>query len=140
MALGVWGAAWYVYIFLVELGMHSSVAMLFSTFVGVSAAAMGWHRGISQARAAALAMGFPVSFWLLGMGTIPSWVWLLPLVLIVWIYPMRAWRDAPVFPTPLNALRDVPRYAILPAQAKILDAGCGAGDGLKALRVAYVNA
>ena len=140
MALGVWGAAWYVYIFLVEQGMHSSVAMLFSTFVGVSAAALGWHKGISQARAAALAMGFPVSFWLLGMGAIPSWVWLLPLALIVWIYPMRAWRDAPVFPTPLNALRDVPRYAILPAQAKILDAGCGAGDGLKALRVAYVNA
>jgi SAM-dependent methyltransferase len=140
MALGVWGAAWYVYIFLVEQGMHSSVAMLFATFVGVSAAAIGWHRGISQARAAALAMGFPVSFWLLGMATIPAWVWLLPLVLIVWVYPLRAWRDAPVFPTPLNALRDVPRYAILPAQAKILDAGCGAGDGLKALRLAYVNA
>ena len=140
MALGVWGAAWYVYIFLVEQGMHSSVAMLFATFVGVSAAAIGWHRGISQARAAALAMGFPVSFWLLGMASIPAWVWLLPLVLIVWVYPMRAWRDAPVFPTPLNALRDVPRYAILPAQAKILDAGCGAGDGLKALRLAYVNA
>jgi SAM-dependent methyltransferase len=114
--------------------------MLFATFVGVSAAAIGWHRGISQARAAALAMGFPVSFWLLGMATLPAWVWLLPLVLIVWVYPMRAWRDAPVFPTPLNALRDVPRYAILPAQAKILDAGCGAGDGLKALRMAYVNA
>ena len=65
---------------------------------------------------------------------------MLPLVLIVWVYPLRAWRDAPVFPTPLNALRDVPRYAILPAQAKILDAGCGAGDGLKALRLAYVNA
>jgi SAM-dependent methyltransferase len=139
-ALGVWGAAWYVYIFLVEQGMHSSVAMLFATLVGVSAAAMGWHRGMSQARAAALAMGFPVSFWLLGTASLPAWVWLLPLVLIVWIYPLRAWRDAPVFPTPLNALRDVPRFAILPAQAKILDAGCGAGDGLKALREAYINA
>lgn len=139
-ALGVWGAAWYVFIFLVEQGMHSSVAMLFSTFVGVSAAAIGWHRGMSQARSAALAMGFPVSFWLLGTASIPAWVWLLPLVMIVWIYPMRAWRDAPVFPTPLNALRDVPRYAILPAQAKILDAGCGAGDGLKALRLAYPQA
>jgi SAM-dependent methyltransferase len=139
-ALGVWGAAWYVYIFLVEQGMHSSVAMLFATFVGVSAAAMGWHRGISQARAAALAMGFPLSFWLLGTASLPAWVWLLPLLLIIWIYPMRAWRDAPVFPTPLNALRDVPRFAILPAQAKILDAGCGAGDGLKALREAYINA
>ena len=114
--------------------------MLFATMLGVMAAALGWHKGISQARAAALAMGFPVSFWLMGTASFPAWVWLLPLVLIIWIYPMRAWRDAPVFPTPLNALRDVPRHAILPAQAKILDAGCGAGDGLKALRLAYVNA
>jgi SAM-dependent methyltransferase len=85
-------------------------------------------------------MGFPVSFWLMGMASVPAWVWLLPLILIIWIYPLHTWRDAPVFPTPLNALRDVPRWAILPAQARILDAGCGAGDGLKALRLAYVNA
>ena len=139
-ALGVWGAAWYLFLFFTNQGVHSSVAMLFATMLGVMAAALGWHKGISQARAAALAMGFPVSFWLMGTASLPAWVWLLPLVLIIWIYPMRAWRDAPVFPTPLNALRDVPRHAILPAQAKILDAGCGAGDGLKALRLAYVNA
>ena len=139
-ALGVWGAAWYVFNLLVAQGLHSSVAMLFATLVGVSAAAVGWRRNMSQARAAALAMGFPVSFWLMGTASLPAWVWLLPLVLIIWIYPLHAWRDAPIFPTPLNALRDVPRYAILPAQAKILDAGCGAGDGLKALRLAYVNA
>ena len=139
-ALAVWGAAWYLFLFFTNQGVHSSVAMLFATMLGVMAAALGWHKGISQARAAALAMGFPVSFWLMGTASFPAWVWLLPLILIIWIYPMRAWRDAPVFPTPLNALRDVPRYAILPAQAKILDAGCGAGDGLKALRLAYVNA
>ena len=114
--------------------------MVFTTFAGFLAAMLSWMRGISQARAAALAMGFPVSLWLLGTASIPAWVWLLPLAGVIWIYPMHAWRDAPVFPTPLKALREVPRFAILPAQAKILDAGCGAGDGLKALREAYVNA
>ena len=114
--------------------------MLMATSLGVLAAALAWLKGISKARAAALSMGFPVSLWLLGNASFPAWVWLLPLALVIWIYPMHAWRDAPVFPTPLNALRDIPRWAILPAQAKILDAGCGAGDGLKALRLAYVNA
>jgi len=139
-ALAVWGGAWYLDMFLVDQGMQASVAMLFATCASVMAAAIAWHKGISQARAAALAMGFPISFWLMGTATLPAWAWLLPLILVIWIYPMRAWRDAPVFPTPLNALRDVPRWAVLPAQAKILDAGCGAGDGLKALRLAYVNA
>ena len=139
-ALVVWGAAWLCYNFLAEQGTHPSVAMLMATSLGVLAAALAWLKGISKARAASLSMGFPVSLWLLGNASFPAWVWLLPLALVIWIYPMHAWRDAPVFPTPLNALRDIPRWAILPAQAKILDAGCGAGDGLKALRLAYVNA
>jgi hypothetical protein len=33
-----------------------------------------WMRGISQARAAALAMGFPVSLWLMGTASFPAWV------------------------------------------------------------------
>jgi trans-aconitate methyltransferase len=53
---------------------------------------------------------------------------------------VKAWRDAPVFPTPLQALKAVPVHAPLPAGARILDAGCGAGDGLKALRLAYPEA
>jgi SAM-dependent methyltransferase len=65
---------------------------------------------------------------------------LLPLALALLVYPMHAWRDAPVFPTPLQALRDLPGRAPLPPQALILDAGCGAGDGLKALRLAYPQA
>jgi len=139
-ALGVWGLAWFLYVFLMRGDMHPSVAMMIATLTGVFAAAVSWAKGISQARAVALALGFPVSLWLLGSAHFPAWVWLLPLALIIWIYPLHAWRDAPIFPTPLNALKDIPRWAVLPAQAKILDAGCGAGDGLKALRLAYVNA
>ena len=75
-ALAVWGGVWYLYLFLLEQAVHSSVAMLFSTSAGVIAAAAAWHKGFSQARTAALAMGFPVSFWLMGMASVPAWVWL----------------------------------------------------------------
>jgi len=111
--------------------------MLLTTLLGVVASVMAKRQGFSMARSVALAFGFPVSLWFLGSTSMPAWVWLLPLLFVVWIYPMRAWRDAPVFPTPLHALKDLPRWATLPAHARILDAGCGAGDGLLALRLAY---
>jgi hypothetical protein len=53
------------------------------------------------------------------------------------VYPLNAWRDAPVFPTPHHALRSLAVQAPLPVGARILDAGSGLGDGLKALRHAY---
>jgi len=139
-ALAVWAASWFFYGYLLQQGTAPSLAMLLATAAGVLAAAVAWMRGISQARAVALALGFPVSLWLIGNADFTAWVWLAPLGLVIWIYPMHAWRDAPVFPTPLNALRDLPQWASLPAQARILDAGCGVGDGLKALRLAYPHA
>jgi hypothetical protein len=67
---------------------------------------------------------------------LPAWAWLLPLGLLLLAYPVRAWRDAPVFPTPPGALKALPRHAQLPPDASVLDAGCGAGDGLIALHQA----
>jgi hypothetical protein len=64
---------------------------------------------------------------------------LLPLGLLLLIYPINAWRDAPLFPTPQGALMELPRHAPLPDGARVVDAGCGAGDGLQALRAAYPN-
>ena len=42
-----------------------------------------------------------------------------------------------MFPTPASALRDLAKHAPLPDGALILDAGCGLGDGLNALRLSY---
>ncbi len=53
------------------------------------------------------------------------------------MYPLNAWRDAPVFPTPRHALKALPAQAPLAPAARVLDAGCGLGDGLLALRAAY---
>jgi hypothetical protein len=53
------------------------------------------------------------------------------------LYPVHAWRDAPLFPTPVDALQSLAVEAPLPAGALVLDAGCGLGHGLSALRAAY---
>ena len=139
-ALVVWALAWFFYTFLLRQSWPPDRAMLLSSLVGVVAGAVAWRLGYSKARLFALVLGFPVSLWLSGAASMAPWVWLLTLALGLLIYPIHAWRDAPVFPTPLHALRELSSYAPLPANAWILDAGCGAGDGLKALRLAYPKA
>ncbi len=97
-------------------------------------AATGWRQVF-------VAMGFPLSMLAAGQGASwPAWAWLLPLCLLLLAYPVRAWRDAPVFPTPPGALRALPSHVRLPDGASVLDAGCGAGDGLIALRQACPQA
>jgi hypothetical protein len=56
------------------------------------------------------------------------------------LYPLNAWRDAPLFPTPPQALDALALNAPLPPGARVLDAGCGLGHGLHALRRAYPHA
>lgn len=89
-----------------------------------------------------VALGFPLSVLALGQGAAQAGAWwLLPLALLLWAYPLRAWRDAPIFPTPRGALRDLGRHAPLCAvTGRVHDAGCGMGDGLIALRQAYPQA
>jgi len=73
-------------------------------------------------------------------GGMPSWWWLAPLALLLLAYPRRAWRDAPVFPTPRGALDGLPAHIRLADGARVLDAGCGMGDGLIALHAAWPQA
>lgn len=134
-ALLVWGGAWVLY--LSAMGYVSETwAMAMACAVGMMFSVLGKTR----ARQWALALGFPVSLWLSGSTTLPAWAWLFPLSFALLVYPVHAWRDAPIFPTPLNALRELPGVAHLPSKAVILDAGCGLGDGLRALRVVYPQA
>jgi hypothetical protein len=73
----------------------------------------------------------------LGGSLAPAWAWLVPLGLLLLVYPLNAWRDAPLFPTPANALAKLPQHAPLVDGACVLDAGCGMGHGLQALHSAY---
>lgn len=125
-----------LYAFLISIGTASPWPAVLACALGVLFSVLGSTRS----RQLALALGFPLSLWLSGAAPVPSWAWLAPLVLALLIYPMRSWRDAPLFPTPLLALCEVPRHVPLPSGAAVLDAGCGLGDGLRALRVAYPEA
>lgn len=134
-AVLVWAAAWLLF-----AGLRGSVAPLaalgLACAVGVAGSLLAqgwWRRGL-------IALGFPLSAALGGAVALPAWGWLLPLALLLLVYPLNAWRDAPLFPTPPGALRGLQDAAPLPAGAAVLDAGCGLGDGLKALRAAYPQA
>ena len=92
----------------------------------------------SRMRGLVVAAGFPLSLWASGAAaSLPGWAWLIPLGLLLLLYPRHAWRDAPLFPTPAHALDPLPATVALSPGARVLDAGCGLGHGLRALHRAY---
>ena len=135
-AMLVWAGAWAIFDLLAHAGFGVLLALGCACALGVVASLLGntWWRRLM------LALGFPLSLALSGAVALPAWTWLLPLLLLLLIYPLNAWRDAPLFPTPINALNGLAAQAPLAQGALILDAGCGLGDGLKALRSAYPQA
>lgn len=132
-ALLAWGGAWALFWGSLRLGLApwAALAVASAFGLGLSVLARSWWRR------AIIGLGFPLSLALSGLASVPAWAWLLPLLLLLLLYPLTAWRDAPLFPTPAHALRELAALAPLPAGALVLDAGCGLGDGLKALRQAY---
>ena len=134
-ALLAWAASWAVF---VALGRVAPVWLALCVGCAVGTAASLWGR--SWWRRCMIALGFPLSLAVVGAVGLPAWAWLVPLALLLLVYPLNAWRDAPVFPTPAGALDDLPQHAPLADDAQVLDAGCGMGDGLQALRAAYPQA
>jgi hypothetical protein len=135
-ALLAWGATWGLFWGLQRVGLGGIAALGIACAAGVAFSLWGdswWRRSI-------IGLGFPLSLVLTGSAALPGWAWLLPMALLLLIYPLNAWRDAPLFPTPRHALQDLAAHAPLPAGTQVLDAGCGLGDGLKALREAYPQA
>ena len=135
-AVLAWALAWGAFGVLQRLRATPIWALALACALGVALSLLGptWWRRLM------IGLGFPLSLALSGVASLPAWAWLLPLALLLLIYPLNAWRDAPLFPTPANALRDLAAQVPLPHDALVLDAGCGLGDGLKALRQAYPQA
>jgi hypothetical protein len=135
-AILVWGAAWALFVVLPRVGFSAELALGAASLVGIAASLAGdtWWRRLM------IGLGFPLSLLLTQAATLPGWVWLLPLLALLLVYPVNAWRDAPLFPTPKNILNELPVLAPLAQDAIILDAGCGLGAGLMALRCAYPTA
>ena len=134
-ALLCWASAWLVWLPAQSL-LGAPAALLVAAATGASLALCcsgRWRQVIAAA-------GFPLSAWALGLAdgssaaatALPAaaWLWMgLPLLLA---YPVRAWRDAPFFPTPTTALMGLASH--IDAPERVLDAGCGLGHGLRALR------
>ncbi len=137
-ALFTWALAWAVYLLLMGgLGLTSLPA--FSVALLVSAAA-AWT-GRTPWRRVFMFGGFPLSVWATGAaGGWPAWAWLLPLLVLLVLYPLNTWRDAPLFPTPSSALQGLAEAAPLKPGARVVDAGCGLGAGLNELHRVYPQA
>lgn len=134
-ALMAWAAAWGAFLGL-QRWLPALAALAIACALGTAASLLGagwWRRTL-------IAVGFPLSAALTGAVAVPAWAWLLPLALLLLVYPLNAWRDAPLFPTPHGALLGLPALVPLAPGARVLDAGCGLGDGLIALRRAYPQA
>jgi SAM-dependent methyltransferase len=141
-AFVTWLAAWGAYQGVAQNQGPVWLAFGAGSLVGV----LGSFFGNSWLQRLVIAAGFPASLAALGYAAgMPVWVWLLPLIGLLVLYPIRTWGDAPLFPTPLKALDGLHRVAPLGGDRarggpRILDAGCGVGDGLKALRREYPHA
>ncbi len=135
-AVLAWAAAWLVWLLLRKAGLDAAAAVAggLATSLLLALGCSGrWRRGIAAA-------GFPLSALALGAaGALPAWLWLLLLLPVLAAYPLRAWRDAPFFPTPADALESLPNV-ITTAPLSVLDAGCGLGHGLDALHALWPQA
>lgn len=128
-AVLVWAGAWLLWLALARWGVMPAIAFGLALMASTAAALLcagPWRRGIAAA-------GFPLSSMALGATSgLPPWLWLLLLLPVLALYPLRAWRDAPLFPTPPDALLGLDAVVGQPAQ--VHDAGCGLGHGLVALQ------
>jgi SAM-dependent methyltransferase len=117
--------------------MPLAMAVALATLLGAAlalSAATPWRRLF-------VAAGFPLSLALSGAAsTLPAWAWLAPLAALAILYPVGAWRDAPLFPTPKGALRGLATQLSLPTEGRFLDAGCGLGDALVELHREFPRA
>lgn len=131
-ALLTWGAAWAAGAGLAAAGLPFGLAAAAAAGAVLAGA---WPQR-SRLRRVIVLGGFALSVAAAGV-TLPAWAWLLPGAMLLLLYPRRAWRDAPLFPTPPGALDALGDATGLPPGARVLDAGCGLGHGLRALRRAF---
>jgi SAM-dependent methyltransferase len=136
-ALLAWALGWALFTLLGSAGAPQAVAIAAAVALGAALSLLGttpWRRIF-------VAAGFPLSLAASGLAAaMPAWGWLLPLALLALVYPLNAWRDAPLFPTPAGALDGLAVLAPLAPNARVLDAGCGLGDGLRELHREYPDA
>jgi len=134
-AVGAWALAWGCFL-TARPTLGAAMAMGLATGLAL---ALAWPVA-GRWRQVLVAAGFPLSALASGAAGVPAWAWAVALLVGLSAYPVRAWRDAPVFPTPAGALDAAAAALALPRSARVLDAGCGLGHGLRALHRAWPDA
>ena len=136
-AFVAWAACWIVFASVGQLGASPAAAFVAAGLVGAALSLIGatpWRRVF-------VGCGFPLSFAVLFGGVaLPAWAWLPAMAMLAVVYPLRAWHDAPIFPTPVGALHGLAEGVPLASGAAVLDAGCGLGAGLVELHREYPQA
>lgn len=127
-ALAVWLAAWALWRAWPTLPLLSLLPLA----LGALLHRRPWRRWI-------VALGWPLALLVQGAALRP-WAWALLGLALLALYPWRQWRDAPLYPTPAGALDGAAAHLPLRHGARVLDAGCGTGAGLRALRRAWPQA
>lgn len=137
-ALLAWAAAWGVFAGATQgMSLPAPLALLPASTLAIAAS----FAGTTAWRRLFISLGFPLSLVAAGaLGDVPAWAWLLAMALLAALYPLRSWRDAPLFPTPAGALEGLSAAVPLPADACVLDCGCGLGDALRELHREYPHA
>lgn len=137
-----WAAGWVAMRLALSGGLAPLAAVAAGLLVASTPALLGRRLGVDTFwRRLLVVAGFPALLLATGLAAgLPGWTWALPLALLALAYPVSAWRDAPVFPTPRDALAMLPARLHLPARPRLHDAGCGLGHGLQALRAAWPDA
>ncbi len=128
-AVLAWLLAWLAFAAGRSMGLGLPLAWLAASLLGAALAVLAPTRW----RLLLVAGGFPLSALALGVQASP-WLWALAAGVLLLAYPLRAWGDAPFFPTPVAALRPLAAALPLVPGARVLDAGCGIGHGMRALR------
>lgn len=133
-AVFAWTGGWLLLLTASWLGWPAGVALLLGMVPALwlqGWVPSGWRRWMMLA-------GLPLLLLTTaGVSSVDPWSWLALALLLLALYPLQAWRDAPVFPTPPEALRDVGEVVTMTPGAAVLDAGSGLGDGMVALRQAF---
>lgn len=138
-----WVAAWLAASASAAAGAPALAALAVGIAVGALGAWRqhgGWRRAIVFAGYPVLALGLALA----AAWQLSPWWWTLPLLLLLLVYPVRAWRDAPVFSTSPASIAGL--SAAVPLQRQdgqapaILDGGCGTGAALRALAAEYPHA
>lgn len=136
-ALLAWSLAWSLWITTTSSGLPAAAGFVLAT-LSAGLFAIGAR---TRWRLLMTLGGFPLSLALSGLAQgVTAALWLLPLALLAAAYPLRAWRDAPLFPTEADALEGLETLVPLPPMARVLDAGCGLGHGLQALQKVWPDA